>query len=96
MQESSRLREYDTQNQILLQDSKRLLDTVLSIQPGAARAAGTAGAASSDDRVAQLVNDVLASLPAVFLREDASVARDPFAQLPTGAVTAVPHIPFYA
>ena len=54
---------------------------MLSIQPGAARPAGTA---CNDDQVAQLVTNILANLPALLSREDASVARDPFAPLSTG------------
>lgn len=56
---------------------------MLSIQPGAAHPAGTA---SSGDQVAQLVASILADLPAVLSKEDASVARDPFAPLSTGGL----------
>ena len=66
---------------VVSQESKRLLSTVLSIQPGAARPAGTA---CNDDQVAQLVTSILADLPAVLSRDDASVAKDPFAPLSTG------------
>lgn len=72
---------------LLLQESKRLLSTVLSIQPGTtqpAGAAGPAGPASVDSHMAQLVSNILANLPASLSREDASVAKDPFAPLPSG------------
>ena len=69
------------QTLVLLQESKRLLSTVLSIQPGVVHPAGTA---SGGDQVAQLVASILADLPAVLSKEDASVARDPFAPLSTG------------
>jgi len=55
---------------------------VLSIQP---RTGPAAGSVSGDDLVANMARDILANLPAPLLREDASIAKDPFAVLPTGA-----------
>ncbi|KAL3130869.1 hypothetical protein ABBQ38_000199 [Trebouxia sp. C0009 RCD-2024] len=69
-----------------LQESERLISTVLSVQP---RASHTAGAVSHDDMVAGVAQDALANLPAPLAREDASIARDPFAPLPTGAVNSL-------
>jgi len=64
-----------------VQESERLLGTVLSIQP---RTGPAAGSVSSDDLVANMAQDILAHLPAPLLWEDASIAKDPFAILPTG------------
>ncbi|KAL3138895.1 hypothetical protein ABBQ32_005718 [Trebouxia sp. C0010 RCD-2024] len=69
-----------------LQESERLISTVLSVQP---RMSHTAGAVSNDDMVASVAQDALANLPAPLVREDASIARDPFAPLPTGAVNSL-------
>ncbi|DBA83803.1 TPA: hypothetical protein ACH3X1_006326, partial [Trebouxia sp. C0004] len=69
-----------------LQESERLLGTVLSIQP---RTGLAAGSVSSDELVANMAQDILANLPAPLLREDASIAKDPFAVLPTGAVNSL-------
>ena len=66
----------------VLQESERLISTVLSVQP---RTSHTAGAVSNDELVASTAQDILANLPAALAREDASIARDPFAPLPTGA-----------
>ena len=65
-----------------VQESQRLLSTVLSIQP---RTGPAAGSVSGDDFVANMARDVLANLPAPLLRADASIAKDPFAVLHTGA-----------
>ena len=65
----------------VLQESERVMSTVLSVQP---RTSHTAGAVSNDDMVASVAQDILANLPAPLSREDASIARDPFAALPTG------------
>lgn len=65
----------------MLQESRRLLSTVQSLQPGAAHIAGATG---SNSQLAQLVESILSSMPAPLSREDASVARDPFAPLSTG------------
>lgn len=54
---------------------------MLSVQP---RSSHTAGAVSNDDLVTSIAQDILANLPAPLAREDASIARDPFAPLPTG------------
>lgn len=67
---------------MFLQEGERLINTVLSVQP---RTSHIAGAVSNDDIVASIAQDVLANLPAALAREDASIARDPFAPLPTGA-----------
>lgn len=67
---------------MFLQEGERLIGTVLSVQP---RSSHTAGAVSNDDMVAGVAQDILANLPAALAREDASIARDPFAPLPTGA-----------
>ena len=58
-----------------------MLGTVLSIQP---RTGPAAGSVSGDDLVANMAQDILVNLPAPLLREDASIAKDPFATLPTG------------
>jgi hypothetical protein len=55
---------------------------VLSIQP---RTGPAAGSVSGDDLVANMARDILANLPAPLLREDTSIAKDPFAVLSTGA-----------
>ena len=57
------------------------MSAVLAMQP---RSSAVAGAMSNDTLVANLAQDILASLPAALQREDASIARDPFARLPTG------------
>ncbi len=54
---------------------------MLSIQP---RPGLAAGSVSGDDLVANMAQDILANLPAPLLQEDASIAKDPFAVLPTG------------
>ncbi len=64
-----------------VQESERLLGTVLSIQP---RTTSAAGGTSNDDLVANMARDILAGLSAPLSREDASIAKDPFAPLPTG------------
>ena len=64
-----------------LQEGERLISTVLSVQP---RTSHTAGAVSNDEMVASVAQDILANLPAALAREDASIARDPFAPLSTG------------
>ena len=65
----------------LLQESERLISLMLSMQP---RTSPAAGAVPNDVLVATMAQDILASLPAPLAREDASIARDPFAPLPTG------------
>ena len=69
---------------VVVQESERLISTVLSVQP---RMSHTAGAVSNDDMVASVAQDTLANLPAPLAREDASIAKDPFAPLPTGGLT---------
>ena len=48
------------------------------------RTSPAAGALSNDVLVANMAQDILGALPAPLAREDASIARDPFAPLPTG------------
>lgn len=69
------------------QESERLISTVLSVQP---RMSHTAGAVSNDDMVASIAQSTLANLPAPLAREDASIAKDPFAPLPTGGYPCTP------
>ena len=54
---------------------------MLSIQPHTGPAAGSV---SGDDLVGSMAQDILANLPVPLLREDASIAKDPFAILSTG------------
>ena len=68
---------------MVLQESERLISTVLSVQP---RMSHAAGAVSNDDMVASMAQETLANLPALLAREDASIAKDPFAPLPTGGL----------
>ena len=64
-----------------VQESERVMSTVLSVQP---RSSHSAGGVSNDEVVATAAQDILANLPALLARQDASIARDPFAPLPTG------------
>ena len=64
---------------------------MLSIQP---RTTPAAGGISHDDLVAKMAQDILAGLPGALSRDDTSIAKDPFAPLPTGIasrVAAAPH-----
>ena len=70
----------------LLQESDRLVSSVLSIQP---RISPAAGAVSDDDLVTKCAQDILTNLPAPLAREDASIARDPFAPLHTGLLISL-------
>eukprot|EP00891_Asterochloris_glomerata_P001497 jgi/Astpho2/1497/e_gw1.00026.129.1_t len=62
-----------------LQESRHLLDAVLSVQP---RMVGSTGGRSSDDLVAGLAADIQQALPALMSVEEACIPRDPFAPLP--------------
>lgn len=64
---------------LLLQESRHLLDAVLSVQP---RMVGSTGGRSSDDLVAGLAADIQQALPALMSVEEACIPRDPFAPLP--------------
>ena len=64
---------------LLLQESRHLLEAVLSVQP---RMVGSTGGRSSDDLVADLAADIQQALPALMSVEEACIPRDPFAPLP--------------
>ena len=65
---------------------------MLSIQP---RTTPAAGGASRDDLVAKMAQDILAGLPGPLSREDTSIAKDPFAPLPTGIASLVAAAPYH-
>ena len=64
---------------MLLQESRHLLEGVLSVQP---RMVGSTGGTSSDDLVAGLAADIQQALPALMSVEEACIPRNPFAPLP--------------
>ncbi|KAK9815239.1 hypothetical protein WJX72_000483 [[Myrmecia] bisecta] len=61
-----------------LQETHKVIETILSIQP---RIATAAGEQSPDDVVASLADEILQSLPASFSHDDASIPHNPFAPL---------------
>ncbi len=64
-----------------LQESDRILTSILALQP---RIATSAGGRSSDEIVRDLSEEILASLPDPLTPDHASAVKNPFAPLPSG------------
>jgi dynein heavy chain len=69
-----------------LQESKKVVDTVLSIQP---QVSAAGGGKTSEEIVAELAKEIEEKMPSVLDRENASEERDPFAVTESGMANSL-------
>ena len=72
--------------QFQMQESKKVVDVVLSIQP---QVSSAGGGKSSEDIVAELSQEMEEKMPSVLDRENASEERDPFAITESGQANSL-------